>query len=79
MVRPRVLVVEDGPTMTHGGMSHGAGLIAARQAAPAEIIDPRPFVSGTVRRVYADYPHIGAVLPACGYSDHSAAAPRHDA
>lgn len=65
----RVLVVEDGPTMTHGGMPHGAGLVAARRAAPAEIIDARPFAVGSLRGVYAEYPHIGPVLPACGYSD----------
>jgi predicted GTPase len=65
----RVLVVEDGPTITHGGMSHGAGLVAARRAAPAEIIDPRSVAVGTLQAVYAAHPHIGPVLPACGYSD----------
>jgi predicted GTPase len=65
----RVLVVEDGPTVTHGGMSYGAGTVAARAAGAAELIDPRPFAVGTVREAFARYPHIGAVLPALGYSE----------
>jgi predicted GTPase len=65
----RVLVVEDGPTITHGGMSHGAGLVAVQRSAPTEIIDPRLFAVGTLQTVYDAYPHIGPVLPACGYSD----------
>ncbi|HVN28847.1 MAG TPA: hypothetical protein VMT64_10200 [Candidatus Binataceae bacterium] len=64
----RVIVVEDGPTLTHGGMAHGAGLIAAR-AAGAEIIDPRPFAVGTIAQAYRNYRHIGPVLPALGYSE----------
>ena len=63
----RVLVLDDGPTITHGGMPYGAGLIAAENLGASEIIDPRPFASGTIRQVYEDYPHIGAVLPAMGY------------
>ena len=63
----RVLVVEDGPTVTHGGMSYGAGYVAATLAQAAEIIDPRPYARGEIRDVYANYPHIGAVLPAVGY------------
>ena len=64
----RVLVVEDGPTLTHGGMSHGAGFIAANQHGAAKIVDPRPFAVGTIKRVYELYPHIGPLLPAMGYS-----------
>ncbi len=64
----RVLVVEDGPTLTHGGMPFGAGLIAARQHGALEIVEPRPFASGTVKETYQLYPHIGPVLPAVGYS-----------
>ncbi len=62
----RVLVVEDGPTITHGGMGFGAGFVAARDLA-AEIVDPRPFATPEIAAVYAKYPHIGAVLPAVGY------------
>lgn len=64
----RVLVVEDGPSITHGGMPHGAGLVAARQAGAAEIIDPRASAAPDIAAVYAQYPHIGPVLPAMGYS-----------
>jgi len=64
----RVLVVEDGPTLTHGGMPHGAGWVAARQAGAAEIVDPRPAATPLVREVFERWPHIGAVLPAVGYS-----------
>ena len=64
----RVMVVEDGPTLTHGGMAYGAGIVAAR-AAKAVIIDPRSFAVGTIAEAYANYPHIGPVLPALGYSD----------
>jgi predicted GTPase len=65
----RVLVVEDGPTLTHGGMTFGAGTVAARQAGAAEIVDPRPFAKGSIRDTFAKYPHIGAVLPAMGYGE----------
>ena len=64
----RVLVVEDGPSITHGGMPHGAGLVAARQAGAAAIVDPRTSAVPDVAAVYAQYPHIGPVLPAMGYS-----------
>ena len=64
----RVLVVEDGPTLTHGGMPFGAGLIAARQHGALEIVDPRPFAAGAIKETYRLYPHIGPVLPAVGYS-----------
>jgi predicted GTPase len=63
----RVLVVEDGPTITHGGMPYGAGYVAATEAQAAEIIDPRSYAVGEIADVYANYPHIGAVLPAVGY------------
>ncbi len=62
-----VLVVEDGPTITHGGMAYGAGFIAATQSHAAEIIDPRAFASEQLTDVYRQYPHIGNVLPAVGY------------
>jgi predicted GTPase len=64
----RVLVVEDGPTLTHGGMAYGAGVIAAREHGAAEIVDPRPYAAGTIEETYRRYPHIGPVLPAMGYS-----------
>ncbi|MBI4214943.1 GTPase, partial [archaeon] len=62
-----VLVVEDGPTLTHGGMRFGAGTIAA-QNARLKIIDPRKYAVGLIRRVYDEYMHLGPVLPAMGYS-----------
>lgn len=65
----RVLVVEDGPTTTHGGMPSGAGLIAAAAAGVEEIIDPRPFAIRSLADVYEKYAHLGPVLPALGYSD----------
>lgn len=64
----RVIVVEDGPTLTHGGMSYGAGTIAAKKFGAKEIIDPRPYAVGSIHNVFQDFPHIGAVLPAMGYS-----------
>lgn len=64
----RVLVVEDGPTTTHGGMSSGAGLAAAKAAGVSEILDPRPYAVGAMADVYVAYPHLGPVLPALGYS-----------
>ncbi len=65
----RVLVIEDGPTLTHGGMTFGAGTVAALQAGAAEIVDPRPYAVGSIRDTFARYPHVGAVLPAMGYDD----------
>jgi predicted GTPase len=65
----RVLVVEDGPTLTHGGMKYGAGVIAARKYGALEIVDPRAFTSGKIRRTYDEYPDIGSVLPAVGYGE----------
>jgi predicted GTPase len=64
----RVLVVEDGPTLTHGGMPYGAGVIAAKEYGAAEIVDPRPYAQGTIHETYLLYPHTGPVLPAMGYS-----------
>jgi predicted GTPase len=63
----RVLVIEDGPTLTHGGMAYGAGFVAATEAGAARIVDPRAAAVGGVARTYAMYPHIGPVLPAVGY------------
>lgn len=69
MVRGRrVLVVEDGPTLTHGEMSYGAGVIAAQSYGAAELIDPRPYAAGSLRECFERYPWIGKALPAEGYS-----------
>ena len=64
----RVLVVEDGPTCTHGGMKFGAGTIAAKASGAAELVDPRPFLHGTLKDTFAKYPEVGTLLPAMGYS-----------
>jgi predicted GTPase len=63
----RVLVVEDGPTLTHGGMATGAGVEAARQFGAAEVIDPRPYAQGHLAETYVVFPHLGPILPALGY------------
>jgi len=63
----RVLVVEDGPTLTHGEMAYGAGWVAARRFGAAEIIDPRPYAVGSIRATFSKYPTTGDVLPAMGY------------
>jgi predicted GTPase len=63
----RVLVVEDGPTVTHGGMTYGAGMIAAEDNGAAEIVDPRPFAVGSIAAIFNEYKHIGRLLPAMGY------------
>lgn len=65
----RVLVVEDGPTLTHGEMAYGAGWVAARRFGAAEIVDPRPFARGSIQATYEKYPTTGAVLPAMGYGN----------
>jgi len=65
----RVLVVEDGPTLTHGEMPYGAGVIAARQFGALKMVDPRPYAVGSIRKTFEKFPHLGAVLPAMGYSD----------
>jgi len=69
----RVLVVEDGPTVTHGGLSHGIGYAAARRYRPKEIIDPRKFARGRLKETYKKYPHIGPVLPTLGYTEEQLA------
>lgn len=63
----RVLVVEDGPTLTHGEMSYGAGVVAARQCGAAELIDPRSYAVGSIRGTFERYPHMSTLLPAMGY------------
>ena len=65
----RVLVIEDGPTVTHGGMSYGAGLMAANELEAAEVIDPRPFAVGSIKDIFDNYPHLMEVLPAMGYGE----------
>jgi predicted GTPase len=65
----RVLAIEDGPTTTHGGMTIGAGVIAARQHGAAELIDPRPWAEGELARTFEKYPAIGPLLPAMGYGE----------
>ncbi len=63
----KVLVVEDGPTLTHGEMKYGAGVVAAQKFGAKEIIDPRPYAVGTISQTYQKYPEIGKLLPAMGY------------
>ncbi len=65
----RALVIEDGPTLTHGEMKFGAGVVAAHKYGAAEIVDPRPYTVGTITETFTEYPGIGAVLPAMGYGD----------
>jgi predicted GTPase len=65
----RVLVVEDGPTLTHGEMPYGAGVIAANRFNAAKIVDPRPFAVGSIQKTFEKFPHLGKVLPAMGYSE----------
>jgi predicted GTPase len=65
----RVLVVEDGPTVTHGNMPFGAATIAAKKLGAKEIVDPRPYAVGSIKETYERYPHLGKVLPAVGYSE----------
>jgi predicted GTPase len=65
----RVLVVEDGPTLTHGEMAYGAGYVAAKRFGAAEIIDPRPFAVRTIAETFEKYPATGPILPAMGYGD----------
>ncbi len=69
----RVLVVEDGPTLTHGEMAYGAGVIAARRFGAAALVDPRPFAVGSIARTFKQYPGIGTLLPAVGYGDEQMA------
>jgi predicted GTPase len=72
----RVLVVEDAPTITHGGMAHGAGFVAAQAAGAAAIVDPRASAVGPVRELFARWPHVGRVLPTLGYAEAELAALR---
>ena len=65
----KVLVIEDGPTLTHGEMAYGAGWVAARRHGAAEIVDPRPYAVGSIRETFERYPTTGAVLPAMGYGE----------
>jgi predicted GTPase len=65
----RVLAIEDGPTLTHGEMKYGAGVVAAMKHGAAEIVDPRPYTVGTITRTFESYPEIGTLLPAMGYGD----------
>jgi predicted GTPase len=64
-----VLVIEDGPTLTHGGMTYGAGLLAMRSSGVKAIIDPRPYAVGSIRKTYEKYPNAAGILPAMGYSE----------
>jgi predicted GTPase len=73
LVGARVLVVEDGPTVTHGGMPFGAGVVAAKAAGASELIDPRPWAVGQIAETFRRYPEIGALLPAMGYGDQQLA------
>ncbi len=65
----RVLVIEDGPTLTHGEMAYGAGVTAARRFGAAELVDPRPYAVRSIAETFRKYPHIGPLLPAMGYGD----------
>jgi predicted GTPase len=65
----RVLVIEDGPTLTHGEMQYGAGIMAAYKYGASELIDPRPFAVGTIAETFEKYPEIGTLLPAMGYGE----------
>ena len=65
----RVLVVEDGPTLTHGEMPYGAGVVAANRFGAAKVVDPRPFAVGSIQKTFEKFPHLGKVLPAMGYSE----------
>ena len=64
----RVLVLEDGPTLTHGGMGLGAGFVAAKKFGAREIIDAKKFAVGSIKQVYKNFPHLKKILPAMGYS-----------
>jgi predicted GTPase len=65
----RVLVIEDGPTLTHGEMAYGAGYVAAKRFGAAEIVDPRPFAVKSIAATYQKYPRTGPILPAMGYGN----------
>ena len=63
----RVLAIEDGPTLTHGEMSYGAAVLAAKEGGASELVDPRPFAVGSIKETFAKYPHVTQLLPAMGY------------
>ena len=65
----RVVAIEDGPTVTHGGMKEGAGAVAARRFGAKDLIDPKPYAVGSIKTTYEKYPHVGKVLPAMGYGE----------
>jgi len=65
----RVLVIEDGPTLTHGNMPYGAGAIISKQLGASEMVDPRPYAFGSIKETYEKYTHLGAILPAVGYGE----------
>jgi predicted GTPase len=69
----RVLVIEDGPTLTHGSMPYGAGTIMAKNSGASEIVDPRPYAVGSIREAYGKFAHLGSLLPALGYSEKQVA------
>jgi predicted GTPase len=69
----RVLVIEDGPTLTHGEMAYGAGVLAAQKYEAAEVIDPRSFAVGSIAETFEKYPHMTTLVPAMGYSDQQLA------
>jgi predicted GTPase len=68
-----VLVVEDGPTLTHGGMAYGAGIVAAKKYGAGRIVDPRPYAIGSIKRTFEKYSHLNSVLPAMGYGQEQIA------
>lgn len=70
----KVLVIEDGPTLTHGEMAYGAGIVAANRYNAGEIVDPRPYAVGSIKKTFEKFPHLGHLLPAMGYSE----AQRHE-
>jgi predicted GTPase len=65
----RVLVIEDGPTLTHGNMPYGAAAIAAKRFGASEIVDPKPYAVGSIKETYTKYTHLGTILPAIGYGE----------
>ncbi len=69
----RVLVIEDGPTLTHGNMPYGAGAVIAKQLGAVEMVDPRPYAVGSIKGIYEKYPHLEAILPAVGYGEEQIA------
>lgn len=72
-VNPDATVIEDGPTLTHGGMAYGAGVAAARRFGAAELVDPRPYAVGSIAETFKKYPQTGDLPPAMGYGDEQVA------